>query len=118
MPLLTDPEKLTCYKNALANWRYDGFMTFTKDAMRWLHQKMPSWSTREIAKLLYEYVAAGGEIDQQPETRDYWKTLHDYHYDVRVLIAGQLIYFETRLSYRDPSDPDDPLIDVVNIHEA
>ncbi len=118
MPPLTDPEKLTCYKNALANWQYEGFMTFTSVALDWLHKHFPGYSTREIAKLLYNYVAAGGEIDQQPETREPWKSLHDHHYDLRITVGDRLIYFETRLSCRDPDDTDDPLIDVVNIHDA
>jgi hypothetical protein len=119
MPPLTDPERLRCYKSALANRRYDGFITFTKDALRWLHAELPDFSPRDIAQMLHNHVAAQGdkEIDEQRETREQWR-MHDYHYDLRIGIAGRLVYFETRLSYRNPNDPDDPLIDVVNIHDA
>jgi hypothetical protein len=60
MARLTDPEILTCFRNALANWRYD----------------------------------------------------------LRLNVKGHLVYVETRLQYRDPTDPDDPIIQVVNIHLA
>jgi hypothetical protein len=119
MPPLTDPERLRCYLNALANWRYEGFITFTKDALRWLHTELPDYSTRDFGQMLHDHVEAHGmgEIEEQRETREEWR-MHDYHYDIRIKIGGRLIYVETRLSYRDPHDPDDPLIDVVNIHEA
>jgi len=31
---------------------------------------------------------------------------------------GRLIYFEMRLIYRDPDDPYDPVIQVVNVYDA
>jgi len=118
MPPLTDPEKLQCYRNALANWRYEGFITFAKDALRWLHLELTEYSTRDIGKLLLEFLLAGGEIDQQVETRPHWRNLHEFHYDIRIPMKGRLIYFETRLIAGDPDDPDDSQIDVVNIHDA
>jgi hypothetical protein len=71
-----------------------------------------------MAKELHDYEQAGGTIDQQAETRELWRTLHDFHYDLRQPIGGRLIYVETRLIYRNADDPDDPIIDVVNIHDA
>jgi hypothetical protein len=35
-----------------------------------------------------------------------------------VSIKGRRVYFETRLVYRNPDDPDDPFIEVVNVHDA
>ena len=45
-------------------------------------------------------------------------TSFEFHYDLRVLIGGRLIYFETVLLCIDPNNPDDPRIEVVNIHDA
>jgi hypothetical protein len=119
MPPLTDPERSRCYLNALANWRYDGFIVFGKDADRWFRAELPDHSHRELARLLYEHVKANGCtcVDEQVETREEWR-IHAFHHDIRLRVAGRLIYFETRLIYRDPDDPDDPLIQVVNAHDA
>ena len=56
-------------------------------------------------------------MDEQVETREPWRE-HAFHHDIRQRMAGRLIYFETRLIYRDPDDPDDPQIWVVNVHDA
>jgi hypothetical protein len=118
MPPLTDPERLRCYQNALSNWNYDGYVIFTEVAWRWLQQTFPTYTRRQIAQLLHAYVAGGGVIDEQLETRPEWRDLgHEYHHDLRVLIRRRLVYFETRLIYKDPTDPDDPLIQVVNAHD-
>jgi hypothetical protein len=109
-----NPEWLRCYRNALGNWHVTDYLRFTEVAERWLRAKPPGYSLKEFGRLLHEFVEGGGEIDQQRETRPGWK-LHEYHYDLRVPIAGRLIYVETRLFY---DDPDDPWIHVVNIHDA
>jgi hypothetical protein len=120
MPPLTDPERSRCYLDALANWRYDGYIVFTKDADRWLRVELPGLPLREIGRLLCEHVQANGCtcVDEQVETREGWRDLHRFHHDIRMRVAGRMIYFETRLIYRDPDDPDDPWIQVVNAHDA
>lgn len=120
MPPLTDPERSQCYLNALRNWRYDGFIDFKKDAHRWVRAELPDYPVRELGRLLYEHVKANGCtcVDEQVETREGWRDLHEFHYDIRMPVAGRMIYFETRLIYRNPTDPDDPLIQVVNAHDA
>jgi hypothetical protein len=118
MPPLTDPERLCCYRNALANWNYDGFVSCNERAWGWLQTTFPAYSRRQIAQLLYRYVHAGGEIDEQVETREEWRDRYEFHHDLRVRIGGRLVYFETRLIYRNPDDPDDPVIVVVNAHDA
>ena len=120
MPPLTDPERSQCYRNALANWRYDGFIVFMKGAVRWLRAELPDYSFRELGRLLHEHVEANGCtcVDEQMETREGWRDLHPFHHDIRMPVAGRLVYFETRLIYRVPVDPDDPLIQVVNAHDA
>lgn len=120
MPPLTDPERLRCYQNALKNWNYTGCIVFHERAWVWLSTAFPSLTQRQIAQLLHRHVKDGGEIDEQVETRGEWRKLHDFHYDIRVEIkkSGRRIYFETRLIYRNPNDPDDPRIEVVNAHDA
>ena len=116
MARLTDPEILTCYRNALANWRYDGFVEFLPRAAEWLARELGE-KPRDFARRLQVYVTAGGEIDQVVETRPEWNTW-SCHYDMRLMVNGLLVYVETRLKYKDPADPDDPVIFVVNIHLA
>ena len=120
MPPLTDPIRCRCYRAALANWRYEGYVNFGKDASRWLRDELPDYTARRLKQLLYEHVWAEPDcrrVDEQPETRPEWQA-HEFHHDLRVRIDGRLIYFETRLVCRDPNDPDDPLIQVVNAHDA
>lgn len=117
MATLTDAEILKCFKNALANWRYDGFTILADIAADWLDNEIPNLKPRDLARLMHDYVAAGGIIDQQKETRPEWTT-HDFHYDFRIPYAGRNLYIETRLICEKPDDPDDPIIHVVNIHDA
>jgi hypothetical protein len=116
MAPLKDPERLRCYRNALKNCNYDGYVEFKERAWSWLLAAFPGCARREIAKLLHEYIEGGGEIDEQIETREEWKQ-HQFHHDLRVRIRGRPVYFETRLIYRKPDDPDDPIIHVVNAHD-
>jgi hypothetical protein len=117
VPPLTEPELLTCYKNALANWRYEGFIVPNELALAWLAKELPGLSAKDLRRLMHAYVAEGGVIDQQRETRPEWND-YDYHYDLRIPCAGRILYVETRLVYQRPSDPDDPIIYVVNVHDA
>jgi hypothetical protein len=65
---------------------------------------------------MYEFVAAGGEIDEIKETRPEWAE-HEFHHDLRLTIQGKAVYIETRLHFREPLKPDESSILVVNIHE-
>jgi hypothetical protein len=119
MPPLTDPERLRCYLNALRDWRCSNVVVFETLAWNWLRTNLPrTYHQREIARRLHEHVAAGGEIDEVKETRELWRDLYPFHYDLRVVVSGRRIYFETCLDYKDPNDPDDPVIRVVNAHDA
>jgi len=64
---------------------------------------------------MYDHLSLGGEIDQQSETRPEWRDF-DYHYDFRISVEAYELYVETVLYVEDPSDPDDPVISVVNVH--
>jgi hypothetical protein len=65
---------------------------------------------------MYEYVEAGGKIDEVRETRPEWSDKHEFHFDLRLQIEGRRIYIETRLNCRIPPVPDDSTILVANIH--
>jgi hypothetical protein len=114
MPPLTDPERLTCYQNALAQWNTTGYVNFLDGPLRWLRKELAGISPPEVKRLLHDYVVGGGQIDEVVETRETWRDRYEYHYDLRVRIDGRLIYFETRLV---PSRTG-PEIYVVNIHDA
>ena len=116
MAKLTDPEILKCYCNALANWRFSGFIDFSPLAADWLRREVKE-SQRDFARRLCDFVHAGGEVDQVLETRPEW-TSWSHHYDLRPTVNGRVLYVETRILYSDPSDPDNPVIKVVNIHLA
>jgi len=110
-------ERLRCYRNALENWNYDGYLDFRALARNWIKANVSRRTLNEIKRLLHEFVAAGGKIDEQPETRSEFFGF-EYHYDIRMTIDGIAIYFETVLECKKPDDPDDPRITVVNVHEV
>ena len=118
MPRLTDPTRLAAYRDALGNWNVSDFIQFelTEEAHRWIKRELDGVTLKEIKRLMYEYVAAGGEIDEVAETRPEWSD-HVYHYDLRFAINEKSAYIETRLNYREPFAADEAWILVVNIHE-
>jgi hypothetical protein len=119
MPPLTDPERSKCYLNALRNWNITGYVNFAERAWEWLRGEFPSYTQREVARLLYAHVGTDpSKVDEQPEQREGWRDRYEFHHDIRMPIQGRRIYFETRLEYNDPDDPDDPQINVVNVHDA
>jgi hypothetical protein len=107
--------RLRCYKNALRNWNFRGYVRFKPRAEEDLANLLPSLSLLEIARELHLHVQQGGEIDEQKERRREYVS-YEYHFDLRVEIGGRLVYFETVLSCEDPNDPDDPWIEVVSVH--
>src|SRR5437899_1289082 len=109
MPPLTDVALLKCFRNALANWRYEGFLVLTDVAQHWLKFELPGITVRDLGRHLYQFIAAGGIIDQQKETRPEWST-YDFHFDFRIPLKSRLLYIETRLACDHPDDPDDPVI--------
>jgi hypothetical protein len=118
MPPLTDPERLPAYKNALSNWHFEGYVEFNlnQQAHDWIRRELENIPVRELAQLLHEYVESGGKIDEVRETRDEWSDKFEYHYDLRLLVRSKPVYVETRLVYRRPYVPDEPKIEVVNVH--
>ena len=116
MAKLTGP-LLTCYRNALRNWRYTDYIIYEEVAERWLRKQLRGYTQRQFSELLHRFVEAGGEVDQVVETRPEW-SMHTHHYDLRPTVGGRKLYVETRLVHTDLNDPDDPTILIVNIHPA
>lgn len=114
MAPLQDPDLLARYRSALANWRVTGYVVWKETALTWLRDHLAGSDPRQIAYLMHQHVQAGGIIDQVVERRPEWSD-YDYHYDLRLPIAGRLIYVETVLV---DDDPDDPILRIVSIHDA
>jgi hypothetical protein len=114
MARLVDPEILRKFRHALSHGRFNGYVTWKPRVRQWIEQNMEGWTTRAIAEELFCFFESGGEIDQIRETRPEWSE-HRYHYDLRIGIEGRLLYVETILM---ESDPRDPTIHVVSIHDA
>ena len=116
MPPLTDPERVRHYREALGQWDCSGYVTWTRLAEEWVRGHLPGFTPREVSRLMWEYVRAGGEIDEQPECRPEWSE-HAFHHDLRLQVANRVVYIETRL-LMDERDIRDSTINVVNIHDA
>ena len=113
-----EPEaRLRCYRNALQNWSFRGYVSIKPVAQEWLAREFSDYPLREIARELHRYVEAGGEIDEQKERRPEYVS-YEFHYDLRVRIGQRVVYFETVLLCDDANDPDDPQILVVSVHDV
>jgi hypothetical protein len=117
MAPLTDPERLLAYKNALSNWRFSGFVTFelTEQSRHWIRDAL-GIAVNEMPRLMEDYVASGGEVDEVRETRPEWSSKFEFHFDLRFKIEDRPVYIETRLFDCHPFEPDRPWIQVVNVH--
>jgi hypothetical protein len=113
--------RLRCYRNALRNWNFRGYIRFKQRVERWLQVELPGLQLLEIARELYQFVEDGGEIDEQVEKRPLECAEDDaqeFRYDLRVMIGRRRVYFETVLLCEDADDPDEPMIVVVNVHDV
>ena len=89
------PKMAAAYREcARETWFVTGYINFrlTESGGRWIEQEL-GIKEREIKRLMYEYVAAGGEIDEVRETRAEWKQ-HEFHHDLRFTIHDIPIYIE------------------------
>lgn len=57
--------RLRCYRNALRNWNYEGFVDFKPRVAEWLRKELPGFEPREIARERHRRVEEGGKIDEQ-----------------------------------------------------
>jgi hypothetical protein len=108
--------RLRCYRNALRNWKVDGYVNF-KAIQQWLVRELVDYPLREIRRELHDYVDQGGAIDEQRERRPEYVD-YEFHYDLRVKIGARRVYFETVLMCDDADDPNDPKILVVSLHDV
>lgn len=117
MVKLTDDDRLRAYRDALSNWPYTGFVEFelTETAYKWLRRELEGITTRDLSRLMWEYVEGGGVVDEVRETRPEWSH-YEFHYDLRFVVQGRAVYVETRLFYEPPFKPDNSVIFVVNVH--
>lgn len=114
MPPLQDPAVLARYKSALANWQVTGYVIWKETAQEWVRVHLGTLPLKDLAEMMYNHVESGGEIDRVLERRPEWND-RDYHYDLRLMIAGRLRYLETLLL---DDDPEDSIVYVVSIHDA
>ena len=97
MTLPDDREaRLHCYRNALRNWKFRGYVRFKPRVEEDSANLLPGLSLVKIARKLHRHVEEGGEIDEQKERRPEYVS-YEYHFDLRVGIGGRLVYFETIL---------------------
>ena len=114
MARLADPDLLKCFQAILSNWSVTDYVTAKEEALHWAGKNLPGFTLKLFAKLMYEHVQAGGEIDQVRETRPEWNDW-PFHYDFRLAWAGRALYIETILVDDDPADP---YLRIVRIKDA
>jgi hypothetical protein len=90
----------------------------TEESHRWIRRELGNITLKDLGRLMFEYVSAGGEIDEVPETRAEWSGQYEFHHGLRLTIHGKLVYVETCLKYRLPLAADESWILVVNVHEC
>lgn len=114
MPPLTDPDILAKLRHVLAEWNCTGYVTWKQIAREWVEANPEGFTARAVGEAMFDYVEAGGVIEQVRETRPEWSE-HRFHDDFRMEIGGRHVYIET-ISVDD--DPQDPTIHVVSIHDV
>lgn len=113
MARLTDQELLALFREALSEWRADGYVVWKRLAAEWLQRELEGYTQKSIANLMHEHVEAGGEIDQVKERRERYRDLYDFHFDIRLKIDGRRVYIETTLDNTSTG----PTITIVNMHD-
>ena len=113
MARLTDPKLLSLIREALREWRADGYVVWKRLPAEWLRQELEGQTQKSIAKLLHEHVEAGGEIDQVRERRERYRDRYEFHFDFRLTIDERRVYIETVLDESSTG----PTITIVSIHD-
>ncbi len=114
MAPLKDTDIRDAFLEALGPLKRRNFVDWKPLASEWLVKNLEGSSQLDFARLMYEHVSNGNEIDQVVETRDPWRHSHDFHYDFRFSIDGQKIYIESLLDQRSPG----PVLQIVNMKNA
>lgn len=114
MAPLTDPRRSEHYRQALSNWKYTGYVRYSRPAAEWIRSEL-ELTERAFSQKMWEHVVTGGRIDEVRETREEYSE-HEFHHDLRFDVMGRATYVETRLLMEH--DIDDTTIHVVNVHDA
>ena len=114
MARLSDPEVLALYGEALANWRWKGFVAWKRVPAEWLRKTLGEFDQEFVTRAMYEHLVRGGEIDQVKETREGYSDKYEYHYDFRLHIGGRLVYIETTLDRTRMG----PTVNIVSMHDV
>lgn len=86
MARLTDPEIFSQYQAALREWGCTGYIKWRRRAEEWIGENLADQNIKSIAKLMWQHVEAGGEIDQVREQRPEFAGCFEFHYDLRFAI--------------------------------
>ena len=119
MARLTDPDILARYKQALAEWRYEGAIVLEGRARDGLRTTVEGMTEKSFKQVLYRFIChENGEVDQVKEEREPWCKQWEWHYDLRPTINGVKLYVETRLFPESLSSRQEPIVFVVQVKPA
>ena len=72
-----------------------------------------------VHEALFRFVCEeDGEIDQVKETRENWREIWEWHFDLRPTIDGVKLYVETRLDPESFASRKEPTIKIFQIKPA
>jgi hypothetical protein len=69
-----------------------------------------------IEDLIYDHVNRGGIIRQKVETRDNWRDLNDFVYEILIPVANFPLDLYVELVLSDPVDKECPVAVIVSVH--
>ncbi|MFM9959329.1 MAG: hypothetical protein ACKVZJ_14825 [Phycisphaerales bacterium] len=112
MPPLGDPER-PIFLAALSEWKSAGGIVWEPAAAEWVRLHLKH-TQRDLGEKLFEYAKSGGQISKVRETRENWRDLHEFHYDIVLPFEKRRVYVEMRLISDSRVNP--PHIHIVNVH--
>lgn len=102
------------YVEALSGWKSSGgSVRWLKVPKDWVLQNL-GMGTFEAGERMFKYLVGGGRLDECREVREGYRDMHEFHYDLRIEIQGNIVYFETRLVEDSRLQPAE--IHVVSVH--
>jgi hypothetical protein len=119
MARLTDSEVLERFRQALADWKFEGAVQLQGRAKEGLRLTLEGVTEKHFKEALFRYVCEGnGEVDQVREQREPWRDFWEWHYDLRPTINGVKLYVETRLDPESFCSDKDPSVIIVQVKPA